>query len=152
MTRLNALRAREWASCFRTHSLDIPHDLGRSPPEIAQRTSGGRLNHARRLDGAFPPDCSQLAWWLALIGYNPLDHTLSQRIYLVYAGIFWSVWLWSYQLLAGPATVVLKALNVSPIDQAAAVLSILAMVGWGMYQLCRPLAAARLSSRKTTLI
>jgi hypothetical protein len=28
----------------------------------------------------------KLAWWLALIGYDPHDHSLSHRIYLVYPG------------------------------------------------------------------
>ncbi len=78
----------------------------------------------------------KLAWWLALIGYDPHDHSLSQRIYLVYAGIFWSGWFFAiFSLFAGPAMTLLKALGVSPVDQAAAALSSLVLLSWGLYQL-----------------
>jgi hypothetical protein len=78
----------------------------------------------------------KLAWWLALIGYDPHDHSLSHRIYLVYASIFYSVWLFAvFSLFAGPAITVLKALSVSSLNQAAATLSTLALLGWGLYQL-----------------
>jgi hypothetical protein len=78
----------------------------------------------------------KLAWWLALIGYDRNDRSVSHRIYLVYAGIFWSIWFFAmFSLFAGPALRVLLWLGVSPPSQAAAVFGTLVLLGWGLYQL-----------------
>ena len=78
----------------------------------------------------------KLAFWLALIGYNPYDRSLTHRIYLVYAAIFMSGWLFAVlSLFAGTAADILRALGFSPVNQAAAALSTLALLGLGLYQL-----------------
>ena len=35
---------------------------------------------------------NQMKFWTAIVGYNPRDRSLSQSIYLVYAGVFFSLW------------------------------------------------------------
>ncbi len=78
----------------------------------------------------------KLTWWLTLLGYDPHDHSLAHRIYLVYASLFWGIWFFAvFSLFAGPATTVLTALGISPLNQAAVVLSLLALLSWGLFKL-----------------
>lgn len=78
----------------------------------------------------------KLAWWLALIGYDPRDHSLNQKLYLVYASIFWSIWFVAvFSLLVEPALRLLLALGAASVEQAAAGLVTLALLGWGLYLL-----------------
>jgi len=75
----------------------------------------------------------KLAWWLAMIGYDLHDHSLTHRIFLVYASIFWSVWfLAMFSLFASPATILLNALSVSSLNRAAAILIALGLLAWGL--------------------
>ena len=78
----------------------------------------------------------KLIWWLTLLGYDPHDHSPAHRIYLVYASLFWSVWFFAvFSLFANPTITVLTVLGISPINQAAVALSLLALLSWGLYRL-----------------
>ncbi len=78
----------------------------------------------------------KLVWWLALIGYDPHDHSLSHRIYLVYASMFLSGWFLAvFSLFSGPAGTVLQIVGVLPVNHAAAALTALVLLSWGLYQL-----------------
>lgn len=78
----------------------------------------------------------RLSFWLTLIGYDPHDHSLRHRIYLIYALIFMS--LWGFAVLSwvasGTATV-LAPLGTGPIDRTAVQISLLIFVLWFLFQL-----------------
>jgi hypothetical protein len=78
----------------------------------------------------------RLSFWLALIGYDPHDHSLSHRIYLIYASIFMSLWAFAMLSLASSGTaIVLTALGTGSVNQIAAQISLLIFVLWFLYQL-----------------
>ena len=84
-----------------------------------------------------------LRYWLTYIGYDKRDHSLSHKIYLAYATVFFSIW--AFATLALMATFVggiLTALaaglgNVqgtgAQLAQAAAGVLALALLGWWLY-------------------
>jgi len=47
---------------------------------------------------------ARFRFWLALFGYNPRDRSLSHRIYLVYAAIFYTLWGFAVLSLAAGGT------------------------------------------------
>lgn len=78
----------------------------------------------------------RLSFWLTLIGYDPHDHSLSHRIYLIYASIFMSLWtLVMLSLAASGATTALTALGIGSVNQVAARISLLIFVLWFIFQL-----------------
>jgi hypothetical protein len=78
----------------------------------------------------------KLSFWLTLIGYNPRDHSLSHRIYLVYASIFMSLWGFAMlSLAAGAAATALTLPGTGSANQAAAQVSLFILVIWLLYQL-----------------
>lgn len=78
----------------------------------------------------------KLAFWLALIGYDSRDRSLSHRIYLVYASIIMSLWGFAMlSLVAGAAATGLTGTGIGSTNQAAAGLSLLVLVVWFLYQL-----------------
>ena len=78
----------------------------------------------------------KLSFWLTLIGYDPHDHSLSHRIYLIYAAVFMSLWAFAVLSLAASATVgMLTVLGIGSVNQAAAQISLLIFVIWSAYQL-----------------
>jgi hypothetical protein len=75
-------------------------------------------------------------FWLAITGYNPRDRSLSQRIYLVYAAVFFSIWGFAVlSMLAAAAAGLLKGVSASAPVTAAASLAALALLAWGLYRL-----------------
>lgn len=73
----------------------------------------------------------KLSFWLILIGYDPHDHSLSHRIYLIYASIFMSLWAFAMLSLASSGTAaVLNALGTASINLVAAQISLLIFVIW----------------------
>lgn len=77
-------------------------------------------------------------FWLAITGYNPRDRSLSQRIYLVYAAIFFSIWGFAVlSYLASTAAGLLTTMDPSAPASAAAGLMALALIVWGIYRLFR---------------
>jgi hypothetical protein len=80
----------------------------------------------------------KLAFWLALIGYNPRDHSLSHRIYLVYASIFMSLWGFAMlSLVAGATATGITLIGIGSANQTAVQLSLLIIIIWFLYQLWR---------------
>jgi hypothetical protein len=78
----------------------------------------------------------RLSFWLTLIGYDPHDHSLSHRIYLIYASIFMSLWGFAMLSLAASCTAtVLTALGTGSVNQIAAQISLLIFVLWFIFQL-----------------
>jgi hypothetical protein len=78
----------------------------------------------------------RLSFWLTLIGYDPHDHSLSHRIYLIYASIFMSLWAFAMLSLASSGTAtVLTALGTGSVNQIAAQISLLIFVIWFIFQL-----------------
>ena len=62
-------------------------------------------------------------WWVTLSGYDARDRSLSNRLYLVYASLFWIIWFFvAFSYFAGPAKTILQALGITPLNQAASVL------------------------------
>lgn len=75
-------------------------------------------------------------WWVTLSGYDARDRSLSNRIYLLYAALFWAAWFFVvFSYFAGPAIRLLLALKLASLNQAAASLGMLALLGWGLYSL-----------------
>jgi hypothetical protein len=75
----------------------------------------------------------KLVFWLALIGYNPRDRSLTHRIYLVYALIFMGGWGFAVlSLFAGATADLLKMIGFTPVNQAVAALSTLVLIIWAL--------------------
>ncbi|MGE5224368.1 MAG: hypothetical protein ACM3PY_18170 [Omnitrophica WOR_2 bacterium] len=84
-------------------------------------------------------------FWLAITGYDPNDHSLSQKLYLVYALIFFTAWGFSVlALLSSEAAVLLRGMGLAP-AQAAVAITLLLILFWN-------LAAAFAASRRSPLI
>ena len=78
----------------------------------------------------------KLSFWLTLIGYDPHDHSLRHRIYLIYASVFMSIWAFAMLSLAtGGTATMLTALGTGSVNQIAAQISLLIFVIWFIYQL-----------------
>jgi len=78
----------------------------------------------------------KLSFWLTLIGYDPHDHSLKHRIYLIYASVFMSIWAFAMlTLAAGGTATILTALGTGSVNQIAAQISLLIFVIWFIYQL-----------------
>ena len=78
----------------------------------------------------------KLSFWLILIGYDPHDHSLSHRIYLIYASIFMSLWGFAVLTLAAGATATaLTSMGNGSANQAAVQISLLLLGVWSLYQL-----------------
>ncbi len=79
---------------------------------------------------------AKLSFWLMLIGYNPRDKSVSHRIYLIYAAVFMSLWSFAMLSLAAGATASLLTMaGYGSAAQAAAEISMLLWVVWGIFQL-----------------
>ena len=80
----------------------------------------------------------RFAFWLALIGYNKRDKSIGHRIYLVYALLFMSVWVFAVlTLLAGSGAHLLVSLNPDDPASAAEWLTFLVLTGWACLTLVR---------------
>jgi hypothetical protein len=78
----------------------------------------------------------KFSFWLMLIGYDPRDHSLSHRIYLIYASIFMSIWAFAMLSLASSGmTTVLTALDTVSVNHVAVQISLLIFVIWFILQL-----------------
>jgi hypothetical protein len=82
---------------------------------------------------------ADLRYWLTFIGYDKRDHSLTHKIYLGYASLFFVAWAFAtLTLLANWAGTGLRALSGSrSLEEAtttAAGLLALALLAWWMYQ------------------
>ena len=79
---------------------------------------------------------TRFKFWLAIIGYNKNDRSLSHKLYLVYAVVFFILWGFAVlTLLASSGAVLLNWLNPADPVQAAVRLAWLALLAWGVYTL-----------------
>lgn len=83
---------------------------------------------------------ADLRYWLTYIGYDRRDRSLSHKVYLVYATLFFSVWGFAtLALLASWAGGVLKVLVASlpagsGLNEAAISVLVLALLGWWLFK------------------
>lgn len=78
----------------------------------------------------------KLSFWLTLIGYDPRDHSLSNRIYLIYASVYMSLWAFAMlSLAAGATATMLTTLRNVSTDQAVVQISVLIFAVSFVYQL-----------------
>lgn len=81
---------------------------------------------------------SRFAFWLAAIGYNRRDRSLQHRIYLVYALVFMTGWVFAvFTLFAGSGAGLLKALNPANPAAGAAGLALKLALAWTAFSLVR---------------
>jgi hypothetical protein len=77
---------------------------------------------------------TRFRFWLILSGYNPRDHSVTHKIYLVYASIFWSIWIFAVLALAanGMAGILQSLSPGHPVDTAV-LLEAISLFGWALY-------------------
>jgi hypothetical protein len=74
---------------------------------------------------------NRFRFWLAMFGYNRNDRSLTHKIYLVYAAIFFMIWGFAVlSLLAGQMAGLLLATGVRPLPMAATAVSLLGLLVW----------------------
>lgn len=74
------------------------------------------------------------AYWLALVGYNPRDHSLNNRIYLVYLILFFSAWtIVTLTLFAAGGAKIITFLSAVEPARAAIFLEFLLLGFWSIY-------------------
>lgn len=74
---------------------------------------------------------TRFAFWISITGYDPRDRSISQKIYLVYAVIFFSIWAFAVlSLLAGGTASILTTIGPWNVDRAASVASALILCTW----------------------
>lgn len=77
---------------------------------------------------------TRFRFWLIVSGYDPQDHSLTQKIYLVYAGLFWALWIFAVLALAASGmTGILQALNPGHVVETAVLLETIGLLGWALY-------------------
>jgi|GEM_PF-523288 len=93
---------------------------------------------------------SRFRFWLALVGYDRNDKSLLHKIYLVYAGVFYTLWSFAVlSLVAGGAARLLEMVQeISGLDSPALAASALG----GLVLLLWALLAAYNASRSSPLI
>ncbi len=74
------------------------------------------------------------AYWLALVGYNPRDHSLNNRIYLVYLILFFAAWTFvTLTLFAAGGTQIITFMSAAEPARAAIFLEFLLLGFWFIY-------------------
>ena len=67
---------------------------------------------------------SNLRYWLVVVGYDSRDRSFSQKIYLVYAAVFFALWIFAMlSFLSSTARSFLAPFHLSSIPVAATGLS-----------------------------
>jgi hypothetical protein len=78
----------------------------------------------------------KLSFWLTFIGYDPRDHSISHRIYLIYASIFMSFWAFAMlSLVSSSVAGVLTISGTSSANEVAVQISLFIFVLWFIFQL-----------------
>ena len=79
---------------------------------------------------------SQMAYWLSVLGYNVRDRSATNRIYLIYFYVFWSVWVVAmFFLLSYTAAGILGAIKVISLLQLSVMLYTYIILAWMIVQL-----------------
>ncbi|HEX7597533.1 MAG TPA: hypothetical protein VF518_04910, partial [Polyangia bacterium] len=77
---------------------------------------------------------SSLRYWLVIVGYNRNDRSLTQKIYLVYAAIFFALWTFAMlSFFSSTARSILTPFHVSSIPLAATGLSTILLLAWFLF-------------------
>jgi len=77
---------------------------------------------------------SEWTFWLALVGYNPRDHSLNNRIYLVYLILFFTAWTFiTLTLFAAYGAQIITFLDAAEPVRAAIFLESLLLGLWAIY-------------------
>ena len=77
---------------------------------------------------------TRFKFYLAILGYDRRDTSLTHKIYLVYAAVFFALWGFAVMsLLAGSGSIFLSYISKADPSLAAVRLGWLALVGWGIY-------------------
>jgi hypothetical protein len=75
-----------------------------------------------------------LRHWLIVVGYDRRDHSLTHKIYLVYAFIFFALWIFAMlAFLSSTALQFLAPFHLSSIPAAATGFSTIMLLVWGLY-------------------
>lgn len=79
---------------------------------------------------------SNFRFWLVLTGYNPRDRSLTHKIYLIYASVFWSIWI--FAVLAWAASGLasfIQPINPGHTAETAAWIEGFILVGWFLFSI-----------------
>ena len=77
---------------------------------------------------------TRFRFWIILTGYDPRDHSIAHKIYLVYASIFWSIWVFAVLgLAASGVAAIFQLVNPGHAADTAIVLEELCLLGWALY-------------------
>jgi hypothetical protein len=83
----------------------------------------------------------ELTYWLAIVSYKRHDHSISNRIYLLYLIIFFSIWIFvTLTFFASGGELLLRLINSDDPIQAAIFLETLLLGTWsifGLWQSCK---------------
>ena len=89
--KLIMLQNNGCAILITSHDLNTAGRIRRKNMADGAWSSGGWLNECRVV-GTFTATIQQNGFWTTIVGYDPQDHSLSHRIYLIYVVIFFSLW------------------------------------------------------------
>ena len=77
---------------------------------------------------------TRFRFWAILSGYDPRDHSLTHKIYLVYASIFWSIWVLAVLGFAASGLArIFETINPGQVLQTAVLVEALGLFGWTLY-------------------
>ena len=85
---------------------------------------------------------ARFRFWLAMFGYDRNDPSLAHKIYLVYAGIFYTLWGFAVLSLLAQGTAhflegVQGLIGVASLAETAISLATLGLLGWWLFELAR---------------
>ena len=76
----------------------------------------------------------ELAFWLSLVAYEHNDHSINNRVYLLYLILFFSAWIFAVLLFfAGGGALILQWIDPADPVRAAIFLEVLLLGVWGVY-------------------
>ena len=77
---------------------------------------------------------TRFRFWLILSGYDPKDHSITHKIYLVYASIFWSIWIFAVLALAASGLAgIFKSINSGRAADTAILIVAICLLAWALY-------------------
>ena len=78
----------------------------------------------------------ELAYWLSIVAYVQQDRSISNRLYLIYLFIFFSIWIFvTLTFFATGGAALLRMINPADPASAAALLEIIVLGAWFLYSL-----------------
>lgn len=81
-------------------------------------------------------EIGELNFWLSIVAYDPNDQSLSNRLYLVYLVLFFSVWIFvTLTFFASGSAILLPLLNAQDPGKAALVIMGIVLAIWNLVRL-----------------